>query len=165
MQSCKFFAKTINSSFWQSYILTTKSSSCLTITPFLISPKGERLLWRVGKGVLKFANELDYLCIMIKAINSILSFLLAIPVLLYRYTISPLLPAVCRHEPSCSQFMLDALKMHGPFIGLVLGTGRILRCRPGGTHGYDPVPLFIFKRYRPLFFSFKRFEKDNRLKR
>jgi len=37
--------------------------------------------------------------------------------------------------------MLDALKLHGPFWGLIMGIGRILRCRPGGGHGYDPVPL------------------------
>jgi len=61
--------------------------------------------------------------------------------------------------------MLDALKIHGPFTGLVLGTGRILRCRPGGTHGYDPVPLIRFKRYRPLSELFKIREKENRLKR
>jgi putative component of membrane protein insertase Oxa1/YidC/SpoIIIJ protein YidD len=61
--------------------------------------------------------------------------------------------------------MLDALKIHGPFTGLVLGTGRILRCRPGGTHGYDPVPLFRFRRYRPFSEFFKIREKGNRLKR
>jgi putative component of membrane protein insertase Oxa1/YidC/SpoIIIJ protein YidD len=57
--------------------------------------------------------------------------------------------------------MLDALKIHGPFTGLFMGIERILRCRPGGTHGYDPVPLFRFKRYRSL----KRWESQNRLKR
>jgi len=61
--------------------------------------------------------------------------------------------------------MLDALKIHGPFTGLVLGTGRILRCRPGGTHGYDPVPVFLFRRYRPFTALFARREKENRLKR
>jgi putative component of membrane protein insertase Oxa1/YidC/SpoIIIJ protein YidD len=61
--------------------------------------------------------------------------------------------------------MLDALKIHGPFVGLILGTGRILRCRPGGTHGYDPVPLFIFRQYRPLSEIFKKREKGNRLKK
>jgi hypothetical protein len=60
--------------------------------------------------------------------------------------------------------MLDALKIHGPVTGLIMGTGRILRCRPGGTHGYDPVPRFIFRKYRPLFFLFNRYDKDNRLK-
>ena len=33
--------------------------------------------------------------------------------------------------------------------GLSFPPGRILRCRPGGTHGYDPVPRFLFRRYRP----------------
>jgi putative component of membrane protein insertase Oxa1/YidC/SpoIIIJ protein YidD len=61
--------------------------------------------------------------------------------------------------------MLDALKIHGPFTGLFLGTRRILRCRPGGTHGYDPVPLFIFRKYRPLSELFIKREKGNRLKR
>jgi putative component of membrane protein insertase Oxa1/YidC/SpoIIIJ protein YidD len=61
--------------------------------------------------------------------------------------------------------MLDALKIHGPVRGLLLGTGRILRCRPGGTHGYDPVPLFLFRRYRPFSEMFIRRKKENRLKR
>jgi putative component of membrane protein insertase Oxa1/YidC/SpoIIIJ protein YidD len=61
--------------------------------------------------------------------------------------------------------MLDALKMHGPFAGLILGTGRILRCRPGGTHGYDPVPLIRIRRYRPVKMFFSKWEKENRLKR
>jgi putative component of membrane protein insertase Oxa1/YidC/SpoIIIJ protein YidD len=61
--------------------------------------------------------------------------------------------------------MLDALKIHGPFTGILMGMGRILRCRPGGTHGYDPVPLFRFRRYHPLSEIFIRWEKENRLKR
>jgi putative component of membrane protein insertase Oxa1/YidC/SpoIIIJ protein YidD len=61
--------------------------------------------------------------------------------------------------------MLDALKIHGPFAGLMLGIGRILRCRPGGTHGYDPVPLFRFRKYRPISGLFRKYEKGNRLKR
>ena len=46
----------------------------------------------------------------------------------------------------------NTCSMHLSFMDhsedLAMGTGRILRCRPGGTHGYDPVPLFIFKKYR-----------------
>jgi putative component of membrane protein insertase Oxa1/YidC/SpoIIIJ protein YidD len=60
--------------------------------------------------------------------------------------------------------MLDALRIHGPLKGLGMGTGRILRCRPGGTHGYDPAPLFLFKRYKPVSLLFKRYESCNRLK-
>ncbi|MBI5010929.1 MAG: membrane protein insertion efficiency factor YidD [Bacteroidia bacterium] len=96
--------------------------------------------------------------------TSFLSFLLSLPVYFYRYSISPFLRPSCRHLPSCSQYMLDALKVHGPFYGLLMGAGRILRCRPGGTHGYDPVPLFRFKRYRPLYFLVQGFKKENRLK-
>jgi putative component of membrane protein insertase Oxa1/YidC/SpoIIIJ protein YidD len=61
--------------------------------------------------------------------------------------------------------MLDALKIHGPFTGFIMGAGRILRCRPGGTHGYDPVPLFRFRRYRPVSELFSKRYKENRLKR
>jgi uncharacterized protein len=100
---------------------------------------------------------------MLGTLKSALSFILSIPVILYRYLISPLLPSSCRHVPTCSQYMLDALKIHGPFRGLILGIGRILRCRPGGTHGYDPVPKFVFRKYRPSGYS--KWKSENRLKR
>jgi len=56
--------------------------------------------------------------------------------------------------------MLDALKIHGPVYGFAMGLNRILRCRPGGTHGFDPVPKFRFRHYNPL----KKFPAGNRLK-
>lgn len=105
-----------------------------------------------------------YLCEMVRLIKTVLSFLLSLSVYFYRYSISPFLRPSCRHVPSCSQYMLDALKIHGPFAGLVLGTNRILRCRPGGTHGYDPVPLFRFRRFLPVSWMFKRWKSENRLK-
>ena len=63
-----------------------------------------------------------------------------VPVYFYKYAISPLTPASCRHIPSCSQYALEALKIHGPIKGIYLATRRILKCHPWGTHGYDPVP-------------------------
>ena len=66
--------------------------------------------------------------------------LLMIPVYFYKYAISPLTPASCRHIPSCSQYALEALKIHGPIKGLYLATRRLSKCHPWGTHGYDPVP-------------------------
>jgi putative membrane protein insertion efficiency factor len=97
---------------------------------------------------------------MIKAFSKFLSLVFSLPVYFYRYAISPLIRPSCRHVPSCSQYALDALRLHGPFTGSAMAAGRILRCRPGGTHGYDPVPLFRFKMYKPLF----RYKKCNRLK-
>lgn len=64
-----------------------------------------------------------------------------IPVYIYQYVISPLLQPSCRFVPSCSQYAIEALKIHGPLKGLWLATWRILRCNPWGGHGYDPVPL------------------------
>lgn len=58
----------------------------------------------------------------------------------YQIIISPLLPATCRYQPTCSHYMVDALKKHGLFKGLYLGTKRILSCHPWGGSGYDPVP-------------------------
>ncbi len=75
-----------------------------------------------------------------KTVRKILIFILSIPVYIYKYLISPWTPASCRHVPTCSQYAIDALKIHGPFKGLWLATRRILRCHPWGTHGYDPVP-------------------------
>jgi putative membrane protein insertion efficiency factor len=101
---------------------------------------------------------------MFKILNSAFSFFLSVPVYIYRYSISPYLRPACRHEPSCSQYALDALKLHGPVNGLVLGTNRILRCRPGGTHGYDPVPLIMIKRYKPWSTWTGNWKTGNRLK-
>jgi len=106
-----------------------------------------------------------YIWFVTKLLTNILSFLFSLPVQFYRYAISPWLRPSCRHIPSCSQYMLDALKLYGPFTGLALGIGRILRCRPGGTHGYDPVPLFIFRRYNYLSGFLKGYKRQNRLKR
>ncbi len=58
----------------------------------------------------------------------------------YRAAISPLFPSCCRFVPSCSEYGLIAFKRYGFIKGLKLTVKRILRCRPGGPHGYDPVP-------------------------
>lgn len=73
-------------------------------------------------------------------ILKILSWLLMVPIYIYKYSISPLLSPSCRHEPTCSQYAIEAIQIHGPFKGFWLGTKRILKCHPWGTHGYDPVP-------------------------
>ena len=49
---------------------------------------------------------------------------------IYQTVISPLLPPSCRYYPTCSNYMIDALKKHGPILGLIMGISRILRCNP-----------------------------------
>jgi putative membrane protein insertion efficiency factor len=59
---------------------------------------------------------------------------------LYQAIISPLMPMSCRHLPTCSEYTIDALRTFGLIRGTYLSIKRILRCRPGGSHGHDPLP-------------------------
>lgn len=58
----------------------------------------------------------------------------------YQKFISPICPGCCRFQPTCSQYMIEALQKHGVFKGLFLGIKRILHCHPWGKSGFDPVP-------------------------
>ena len=58
----------------------------------------------------------------------------------YQKIISPLTPAACRFQPTCSQYSIEALQKHGIFYGLFLMSKRILSCHPWGRSGYDTVP-------------------------
>lgn len=62
------------------------------------------------------------------------------PVFFYRRFVSPLTGPNCKYWPTCSRYMVDAVRTHGVFRGTVLGTARILRCNGLYTGGYDPVP-------------------------
>ena len=59
---------------------------------------------------------------------------------LYRKIVSPLKLPCCRFTPTCSQYALEAIKVHGAFKGGALAVWRILRCNPFSKGGYDPVP-------------------------
>jgi hypothetical protein len=62
------------------------------------------------------------------------------PIRLYQLVISPWMPPVCRFEPTCSRYAMEALRKHGAFKGSWLAVRRILRCAPWGGSGIDPVP-------------------------
>ncbi len=66
--------------------------------------------------------------------------LLQAPIHAYRWLLSPLLGANCRHHPTCSAYALEAIERHGALRGGWLAIRRICRCHPWGTAGYDPVP-------------------------
>jgi putative membrane protein insertion efficiency factor len=76
----------------------------------------------------------------VNLILKILSFPLIVLVKGYQYLISPIFPPTCRYMPTCSNYMLEAIKVWGPFKGTWLGIKRISTCHPRGGHGYDPVP-------------------------
>ncbi len=77
---------------------------------------------------------------IIRWVMKMLSWVLLGLVYFYKYAVSPLLPASCRHVPTCSVYAVEAIKVHGPFKGFWLTLRRVSRCHPWGTHGYDPVP-------------------------
>ncbi len=59
----------------------------------------------------------------------------------YQQIISPNLGTRCRFAPSCSHYAADAIELHGLPRGIALAARRLLRCRPGGGSGFDPVRL------------------------
>jgi uncharacterized protein len=68
----------------------------------------------------------------------------AAPIRFYRSFVSPLFPPVCRFQPTCSEYALEAVHVHGAFKGTMLTLRRLSRCHPftwlGGSSGFDPVP-------------------------
>ncbi|MCL1909499.1 MAG: membrane protein insertion efficiency factor YidD [Kiritimatiellaeota bacterium] len=58
----------------------------------------------------------------------------------YKIVLSPHLGATCRFTPSCSDYGIGAFQRFGFFKGGWLTFKRLLRCRPYGPSGYDPVP-------------------------
>jgi putative membrane protein insertion efficiency factor len=58
----------------------------------------------------------------------------------YKRRISPMLPPSCRFTPTCSEYMMEAVEVHGVTRGVWMGTKRILRCNPLTPAGPDPVP-------------------------
>ncbi|WP_121939946.1 membrane protein insertion efficiency factor YidD [Eilatimonas milleporae] len=57
----------------------------------------------------------------------------------YQLVLSPLLGPNCRFQPTCSQYALEAVRLHGGLKGSWLAIRRVMRCHPWGGHGYDPV--------------------------
>lgn len=66
---------------------------------------------------------------------------------LYQRFISPLFPPSCRYHPTCSNYMIQAIEVHGVLKGGLMGIARILRCHPLVKGGVDYVPKkFSLKR-------------------
>jgi uncharacterized protein len=84
----------------------------------------------INMGIPCFLNK------TIKYMKALVIFL----VRLYQAMLSPFFPNSCRFQPTCSQYMVEAIQKHGVISGGWLGIKRIGRCHPWGGHGHDPVP-------------------------
>lgn len=58
----------------------------------------------------------------------------------YQKHISPHTPAVCKFQPTCSEYARIAIERFGAAEGSALAAWRLIRCSPLTSGGYDPVP-------------------------
>ena len=72
--------------------------------------------------------------------RSAISVIFLVPVRLYQRFISPALPPRCRYHPTCSNYLIEAVEVHGVTKGGLLGFARVLRCNPWSRGGVDHVP-------------------------
>ena len=75
---------------------------------------------------------------------NIISMMLIGLIKLYKFFLSPLFGQSCRFLPSCSEYFIESIEIHGPIRGSYLGFKRISKCHPikflGGSSGLDFVP-------------------------
>ena len=59
---------------------------------------------------------------------------------LYKLAVSAYLPSTCIYQPTCSEYMAEAIELYGVLKGTLMGLKRLVRCNPFTTGGLDPVP-------------------------
>ena len=70
----------------------------------------------------------------------------------YQLLFAPMYSGACRFTPSCSAYAFEAIERYGAVRGGALAVRRLMRCRPFGGHGHDPVPAYApseLRRGRP----------------
>jgi uncharacterized protein len=73
-----------------------------------------------------------------RAVRNLLSLVLILPVRFYQAAIGPLLPRMCKFQPSCSEYFIESVRKHGPVRGAWRGVWRVCRCNPWNPGGFDP---------------------------
>ena len=72
--------------------------------------------------------------------NKILIYPFIFTIKIYQFIFSPLIGKNCRYLPTCSEYAIESLKLHGLLRGSFFTIKRILKCHPFGGHGFDPIP-------------------------
>ncbi|MFL1780405.1 Membrane protein insertion efficiency factor YidD [Candidatus Hepatincolaceae symbiont of Richtersius coronifer] len=88
--------------------------------------------------------------LLLRQLRRFISYLLKLFLLqaikFYQYFISPFLGPSCRFTPSCSTYAQESLTKFGVLKGTKLTIKRVVKCRPFGKFGYDPVPDLKIKK-------------------
>ena len=72
--------------------------------------------------------------------NKIFIYPLIFIIKIYQFIVSPLIGQNCRYFPTCSEYAIESLKLHGLLQGSFFAIRRISKCHPFGGHGLDPIP-------------------------
>ena len=112
---------------------------------FVLPLVGLILIWILFflNNALQFIPLDSYIILIIVIILSyiMLRYLALGSVLMYK-AFAPLdVRGRCRFEPTCSTYMMIAVKKYGLIIGITMGIRRILRCKPPNG-GIDYPQLF-----------------------
>ena len=83
---------------------------------------------------------IDYGASIADGVGKVMRWILIKSIRFYQLAISPYLGQTCRHSPTCSSYMIVAIREWGALRGTWMGLKRLARCHPWGTFGYDPVP-------------------------
>ena len=75
---------------------------------------------------------------MLSLVTQLPALILIALVRLYQLTLSPIIGQQCRFQPTCSHYMIGAIRRYGAVRGAWKGTLRICRCHPWHPGGYDP---------------------------
>lgn len=75
---------------------------------------------------------------LLAGISWLMQLILISGVRFYQVLLRPMLPALCRFHPSCSEYFIEAVNKYGPIEGAARGTWRVCRCNPWNRGGYDP---------------------------
>ncbi len=75
---------------------------------------------------------------MVRGASSLVANVLIAVVRCYQLVLRPILPSVCRFQPSCSEYFILAIQKYGPLRGSWRGACRICRCHPFHRGGFDP---------------------------
>ncbi|MEY2842909.1 MAG: hypothetical protein RI920_946 [Pseudomonadota bacterium] len=100
-----------------------------------MSRRALRPVWRAAVAQLS-----ELLQALVQPVSASVQAVLLGLVRFYRFALSPWLGSACRFTPTCSQYALEALQTHGPWVGGYLASWRVLRCHPWCDGGHDPVP-------------------------
>lgn len=75
---------------------------------------------------------------LLRGLRFVLATMLIGCVRFYQACLRPMMPAVCRFHPSCSEYFILAVNKYGPWRGACKGAWRICRCNPWCQGGFDP---------------------------